>query len=219
MSVITFIRHGQANSSATTEEGYDNLSDLGKTQARWLGEHLRHCKVTYDAVYTGTLNRQIDTEALLDLYDSPDPIQDPRLNEFRYYDLIAAMEKQFDLKPPLEGTGFINHFLNTFTKWKSGELQDIPETWDTYENRVWTMMEDMRHSGKNVLAVTSGGVIGMAAAHALRLDVRSLVKVLLEGMNTGVTRFQYLHGEYHLMQFNNLPHLEDADRVEARTYY
>ena len=39
MSVITFIRHGQANSSATTEEGYDNLSDLGKTQARWLGEH------------------------------------------------------------------------------------------------------------------------------------------------------------------------------------
>ena len=80
-------------------------------------------------------------------------------------------------------------------------------------------MEDMRHSGKNVLAVTSGGVIGMAAAHALRLDVRSLVKMLLEGMNTGVTRFQYLHGEYHLMQFNNLPHLEDADRVEARTYY
>ena len=48
--------------------------------------------MTYDAVYTGTLNRQIDTEALLDLYDSPDPIQDPRLNEFRYYDLIAAME-------------------------------------------------------------------------------------------------------------------------------
>ncbi|NCW65466.1 MAG: hypothetical protein EBW37_05480, partial [Rhodobacteraceae bacterium] len=140
MSVITFIRHGQANSSATTEEGYDNLSDLGKTQARWLGEHLRHCKLTYDAVYTGTLDRQIDTEALLDLYDSPDPIQDPRLNEFRYYDLIAAMEKQFDLKPPLEGTGFINHFLNTFTKWKSGELQDVPETWDTYENRVWTMM-------------------------------------------------------------------------------
>ena len=61
--------------------------------------------MTYDAVYTGTLNRQIDTEALLDLYDSPDPIQDPRLNEFRYYDLIAAMEKQFDLKPPLEGQG------------------------------------------------------------------------------------------------------------------
>jgi hypothetical protein len=46
-----------------------------------------------------------------------------------------------------------------------------------------------------------------------------LVKMLLEGMNTGVTRFQYLHGEYHLMQFNNLPHLEDADRVNARTYY
>jgi len=56
-------------------------------------------------------------------------------------------------------------------------------------------------------------------AHALHLDVRSLVKMLLEGMNTGVTRFQYLHDEYHLMQFNNLPHLEDADRVNARTYY
>ena len=118
MSVITFIRHGQANSSATTEEGYDNLSDLGKTQARWLGEHLRHCKVTYDAVYTGTLNRQIDTEALLDLYDSPDPIQDPRLNEFRYYDLIAAMEKQFDLKPRLREQDSSTIFKYVH-KWKS----------------------------------------------------------------------------------------------------
>ena len=40
MSFITLIRHGQANSSATTEEGYDNLSELGKTQARWLGEQI-----------------------------------------------------------------------------------------------------------------------------------------------------------------------------------
>ena len=37
MGELTLIRHGQANSGATTEEDYDRLSDLGHTQARLLG--------------------------------------------------------------------------------------------------------------------------------------------------------------------------------------
>ncbi len=40
MSKITLIRHGQANNTATDEAGYDRLSDLGRQQARWLGEYM-----------------------------------------------------------------------------------------------------------------------------------------------------------------------------------
>ena len=42
MPHITLVRHGQANSDAKDEDGYDKLSDLGHQQARWLGEHFDH---------------------------------------------------------------------------------------------------------------------------------------------------------------------------------
>ena len=38
MGTITLVRHGQANSAAQDEAGYDKLSDLGHQQALWLGE-------------------------------------------------------------------------------------------------------------------------------------------------------------------------------------
>ena len=38
MGEIVLIRHGQANSHATTEEDYDRLSPLGHDQARWVGQ-------------------------------------------------------------------------------------------------------------------------------------------------------------------------------------
>ena len=41
MIEITLIRHGQANTGARSEADYDRLSDLGRQQALWLGEHLR----------------------------------------------------------------------------------------------------------------------------------------------------------------------------------
>ena len=36
MSHVTLVRHGQANSSARDELGYDRLSELGWQQAEWL---------------------------------------------------------------------------------------------------------------------------------------------------------------------------------------
>ena len=38
MGEIILVRHGQANSAANDEEGYDRLSDLGHQQAKWLGD-------------------------------------------------------------------------------------------------------------------------------------------------------------------------------------
>ena len=39
MSQITLVRHGQANSGAQDEAGYDALSDLGARQSAWLGDY------------------------------------------------------------------------------------------------------------------------------------------------------------------------------------
>ena len=37
MPEITLVRHGQAKQNATSEEDYDNLSELGRMQAKWVG--------------------------------------------------------------------------------------------------------------------------------------------------------------------------------------
>jgi phosphohistidine phosphatase SixA len=50
MGELVLIRHGQANSAANDEDGYDRLSDLGHQQARWLGDWLR----AHEAPSTGS---------------------------------------------------------------------------------------------------------------------------------------------------------------------
>lgn len=59
MSNVYFIRHGQAG----TRGEYDSLSDLGRRQARLLGEHLVAQGVEFAAVYAGGLARQQQTGA------------------------------------------------------------------------------------------------------------------------------------------------------------
>ena len=59
MSVLYLVRHGQAG----TRENYDSLSDLGRDQARLLGEHFAQQKIRFDTVYSGSLSRQQATAA------------------------------------------------------------------------------------------------------------------------------------------------------------
>jgi broad specificity phosphatase PhoE len=54
LSVLYLVRHGQAG----TRERYDSLSDLGRQQARLLGEHFRAQNIEFEAVYAGSLSRQ-----------------------------------------------------------------------------------------------------------------------------------------------------------------
>ena len=82
MGEITLVRHGQANSAATTEAEYDRLSDLGHEQAAWLGAWMREHDRPYDVVLSGTLRRQRETIAGLGYADAP---SDARLNEIAYY--------------------------------------------------------------------------------------------------------------------------------------
>ena len=59
MSNVYFIRHGQAG----TRDAYDSLSDLGRRQARLLGEYLVAQGIEFAAAYAGGLTRQQQTAA------------------------------------------------------------------------------------------------------------------------------------------------------------
>src|SRR5689334_5584389 len=58
MSELFLIRHGQASFGAAD---YDELSELGHRQARWLGEYFREREIVPQYVVTGTLKRHRQT--------------------------------------------------------------------------------------------------------------------------------------------------------------
>ena len=61
MSVIYFIRHGQASFGSNN---YDQLSDLGKRQAGLLADFFKRQGLTFHAAYMGDMERQKQTAAI-----------------------------------------------------------------------------------------------------------------------------------------------------------
>ncbi len=57
MSRVYLVRHGQAG----TREAYDSLSELGRRQARLLGEYFVSEGIQFAAAYSGALVRQQET--------------------------------------------------------------------------------------------------------------------------------------------------------------
>ena len=215
MGEITLVRHGQANSAADNEIDYDNLSDLGRQQARWLGAWMAAHDQTYDSVFSGTLNRQIDTATEMGF---PDATRDARLNEIAYYDLTEEMSVYRPDLPRTSPSDFEVHFPATLTAWKDGHLKG-PETWDAFCARVSEILVLASQPGKKVLCVTSGGIIARAVSEILGLDIPQMARIAVPIYNTSVHRFHVREEGPMLATFNSAPHLDVSDRIEARTYY
>ena len=84
MSHITLIRHGQANTHATDEASYDQLSALGRQQSAWLGDHMRATHQHHTRLYTGTLKRHRQTaEAMNTGLPAPERSEERRVGKER----------------------------------------------------------------------------------------------------------------------------------------
>jgi len=215
MAEIILVRHGQAMSHATDEQSYDRLSQLGHEQAAWLGAHLRATNPHFDAVVTGTLNRQTGTARAMG-YEITE--QDARLDELSYFALAGAMEAQFGLPAPRDATEFATHLPRVIEHWTEGRLASVPETYDQFAARVCATIDDVCGRHGRILVVTSGGVIGMAMRHALGLGNGGMAKIMLQIMNTSLNRLEYVHDTLMVGTFNATPHLDTPDRAHARTF-
>ncbi|WP_111732594.1 histidine phosphatase family protein [Roseovarius amoyensis] len=215
MAEIILVRHGQAMSHATDEKSYDRLSDLGREQARWLGEHMRDTNPHFDAVITGTLSRQVDTARAMG-YEIT--VQDPRLDELSYFALAGAMEAQHGLPAPRDATEFAIHLPQVIEHWTSDRLADVPETYAQFAARVCGLIDETCQHGGRILVVTSGGVIGMAMRHALGLENGGMAKLMLQVMNSSLHRLEYVQESLMVGAFNATPHLDHPGREHARTF-
>ena len=86
MSTLVVVRHGQAS---FFEDHYDRLSAIGRRQSRLLGEYWAERGITFDEVYTGPRERQIDTA--MEVGEAfrgaglawPEPVVLPELDEYQ----------------------------------------------------------------------------------------------------------------------------------------
>ncbi|MEP4195482.1 MAG: histidine phosphatase family protein [Aliishimia sp.] len=220
MSHITLIRHGQANSDATTEEDYDRLSDLGHQQARWLGAHLRDMHQHHSRLYTGTLRRHIETAD--GMATGLDAVRDARLNELEYFTMASALEEEHGISAPVEQSDFIAHFPVILQYWQDDKIEGAPERFSHFEARINDVLREIGQGNGPAFVVTSGGLIAMTMRSHLRLDVHAMAHVALAIFNSSLHRLYPIggpeNGTWSPVLFNAIPHLEHPERHYAQTH-
>ncbi len=218
MSQITLVRHGQANSAAQDEAGYDALSALGRQQSGWLGDYWDRIGESYDRVYTGTLNRHRQTAAAMTAERWAAPETDARLNEVEYFDLSDRMHKQYGIPLPTCREEFIDHLPLVFTAWQDGKIEGASETFHEFQSRIDEVLTEIAAGEGRALIVTSGGLIAMAIRVAMGLELGAFARLALTIMNTSVHQLHPVGAGLTLTGFNGVPHLADPDRRFAQTY-
>ena len=216
MSHITLIRHGQANSGARDEAGYDRLSPLGHQQAAWLGAHLRSGEEHHTRLFTGTLRRHKETAESMST--GLKAVRDPRLNELEYLTLARALEEEHGVPFPATNADFAKHLPQVFQAWHDDRIEGAPERFSDFEKRVRDAVTEIMAGDGPALVVTSGGLISMAMRQALRLDIAAMAQMALAIYNTSQHRFFPIGGVLSPVLFNAIPHLDDPGRHHARTH-
>jgi len=237
LSSIYLIRHGQAG----LRHSYDSLSDLGRRQARLLGECLARQNIRFSAIYSGELNRQSETalEAVRMLEEGGLPAPrietDARWNEFDLDSVYQAIAPQLasedsefraeheEMKRVLEDEN--SHLHRAWTKcdtavvraWVEARYQVPGESWIAFQERICGCVETLSRvpSGETVAVFTSATPMAVWTGMALGLSGRHVLRLAGVTYNTALTTMRLRDGELMLFSFNGTPHLLEP---ELRTF-
>lgn len=222
MGTLYLVRHGQASLGA---DNYDQLSALGHQQSVRLGEHWRAQGLMFDAVITGTLQRQQQTWAGIakgmGIDDSASTLR-PSLNEYDSEAVIKTIHPQ-PLAKPNTPELYRRHFRllrEGLLQWMKGHTQ--PQGMLPYPEFLAGVTGALDHIRQNqtgaVLLVSSGGPISMAVGHVLGLSHEATIELNLRIRNSAVTEFIFNPKRHTLLSFNTLPHLGQPEYAAWTTY-
>lgn len=170
MITILLARHGQASFG---QKNYDNLSELGVTQARMLGEHYANTERRIDAVFSGSLVRQQDSARhFIDSYqttlDSSSPhntlsdkwleLSDSTIiadfNEFNHQDVLTKSNPAFASQSAIAmeiaqakvpKLRLAELFDQAMQRWHGGEYEsDYIENWTEFNERTQRALVQIR---------------------------------------------------------------------------
>jgi len=236
MGYIYLIRHAQAG----TRDNYDVLSELGREQARLLGEHLTEQGVELGAVYAGGMQRQRDTaEIACEVMASrgvtvPDVKTDERWNEFSLISVYRAIAQRMIDETPEFGRDYREmqdairrdpHTTGGATgrcdaavvrAWMAARYDDYEgEPWSAFRERIQACGARMtaNDSNKAVAVFTSATPVAILAGAALGLSDEKLLSILGVIYNSGITVLRSREDDLRLFTFNSTPHLGASQRT------
>ena len=213
MGELYLIRHAQASFGA---ENYDKLSKLGREQSIALGKALSKQGIKPDVWMIGDMRRHRETvEGIVEgmSISNPAPIIHRGLNEFDFTELLNARYRG-QPAPDNMHSDRKTHFRilrQTVLAWQQGEIENPPETWDAFVNRIEAARRFIiKQIGQNVLALSSGGAIGQMVAATLQTPTEQQIKLQLQIKNCSVSRFIFTSSAFYLHGFNETPHITTA---------
>ncbi len=223
MSIIYLVRHAQASFGT---ENYDRLSDLGRQQSRWLGEHFAGRGLRFSRVLAGTLTRQRDTaREILAAMGAPAPDAVERHAGLDEYPAEALYRAYAGRDPLAHQRADFKDYWRTFRAamqaWARDDLADVPETWEMFGARIREALAAATAGTQRdeaVLVVSSGGAIGRAVADITESPARVAIELNLQFRNTGYCELLASGDTRRLLSFNNLPHLDAPERRAAVTF-
>lgn len=232
MSQLTLVRHGQA---AAFTANSDQLTDLGARQAKALGAYWAARRMSFDEVYCGTLERQVQTAAIVSEelraagLSCPDPVRDPGWNEYdaggitgKLAPLLAERDPTFaaladDFQRNAQARDRNRYFQRMFEalmdRWVRGEVQaQGVEAFEVFHARVRKARDAVlaKEGSRRVAVFTSGGPIGVCVQLALDAPPASAVQLNWRVKNGSLTEIVFSSfNRMSLDSFNTLPHLDD----------
>lgn len=220
MALLFLVRHGQASFGAAN---YDRLSDLGRQQARWLGEYFASRDLDFRRVLAGTLVRQQDTAAEILAAMGADPAiirTHSGLDEYQAEPLYAAHTCGADPRAHqvADYRGYWRTFKGALQEWAAGRLQGVPESWEDFGVRTRAALDAAcAGAGREdaVLVVSSGGAICRGLADILACPGETAIELNLQFRNSGFCELIAGGAGPRLLSFNSIPHLEAPDRRHA----
>jgi broad specificity phosphatase PhoE len=241
MSRVYLVRHGQGG----TRKAYDSLSELGRRQARLLGEYFIAEKICFNAAYSGALVRQEETAAeVRAVYREagacfPEIVREPGWNEFdlthvyrelapqlcvedpefarQYEELVAQARAAAEQPEASVNRRWLPCDVQVVRAWMRGKHAYGGESWHAFRDRVTACRLKLEPAERdaNIAVFTSATPIGIWTGLAMEIHDERAMRLAGVLYNTSCTLLRLQEGDLRLHSFNAVPHLDEPD---VRTY-
>ena len=233
MSTIYLVRHGQAG----TRDAYDRLSDLGRRQARLLGEYFAGQRLVFSAAYAGSMRRQQETAAEVRSAYQEKGREFPELVTRREWDEFNLDQIYREIAPPMcaDDPEFRNQYeamrqqvresggehASTVHRrwlpcdsqivhaWIAGKYPYRGESWNAFLGRVAAGRSEMRNGGEKSDIIVFTSAMPVAIWTGMALDIADGRIMRLAGVlhNTSYSVLRLKADDLRLLTFNAAPHL------------
>ena len=214
MPTIYLLRHGQASFGT---DDYDVLSTLGQHQARVAGAELHRRNLRAPLIFSGTLQRQLDTARLAgEQFDVAPYAADRRWNEFDAHALVES-----HLGEPGASVGMTSAAFQEVLDVATDEWMATPgEGWHVFADDAYAALQELAAAvprGSDAVVATSAGVIAAVVTRVLQAPAPTAISLNRVMINASLTVITASPRRLSLLVFNDHAHLlAEPDLVTFR---